>query len=303
MTRRQLQIALGVLWLLAGVLQMQRFMFTTGFAEQVIAPAGQGQPVFVSAPVHWASTVVAAHPVVWNVAFASIQLLLGVGLLVPRTARLALAGSIAWALGVWYVGEGLGGIASGHASLLTGAPGSALLYGVLSAAAWPRDRTGRDAPPGWLPLAWAAVWVGGAIFQLLPGQNGGADVSSSVTGGTAGAPAWLVHMTDSAGRWASGGGLSIVVALATLELFVGLGVLVRAVRLPALVLGMALALDLWVVGQHLGGLYSGQATDLNSAPLLILMGAAIARPRPARQGSGTGASSRTRNNAAMSLCS
>jgi hypothetical protein len=33
------------------------------------------------------------------------------------------------------------------------------------------------------------------------------------------------------------------------------------------------------VGQHLGGLYSGRATDLNSAPLLILMGAAIVRPR------------------------
>jgi hypothetical protein len=126
MTRRHLQVALGLLWLLDGALQAQAYMFTRGFATQVIAGAGQGQPGFVSAPIHWASTIIAAHPVVWNVPFAGFQLLLGVGLLVPRTARVTLAASIAWALGVWYLGEGLGGLASGHASLITGAPGSAL---------------------------------------------------------------------------------------------------------------------------------------------------------------------------------
>jgi hypothetical protein len=134
-TRRHLQVALGLLWLLDGALQAQPFMFTSGFATQVIAAAGQGQPGFVSAPVHWVSTVIAAHPVAWNVPFAAIQLMLGVGLLVPRTARLALAASIGWALGVWYLGEGLGGLASGHASLITGAPGSAVLYAV-----WPAPR-------------------------------------------------------------------------------------------------------------------------------------------------------------------
>jgi hypothetical protein len=279
MSRRQLQVALGVLWLVAAALQMQRFMFTTGFAEQVVAPAGQGQPVFVSAPVHWASAVIAAHPVIWNVPFAAIQLLLGVGLLMRSTARIALAGSIGWALGVWYLGEGLGGLASGHASLLTGAPGSALLYAVLAAAAWPRVDGARNAPAGWLPIAWAAVWVGGAFAQLLPGQNTGADVAVRLSARMDGAPGWLTHLAGSAGLFASSGGFPIVVGLAALELLVGAGSLVRAVRLPAVMLGIALALDFWVVGQHLGGLYSGRATDLNSAPLLILMGAAIVRPR------------------------
>jgi hypothetical protein len=160
MTRRRLQVALGLLRLLAGALQTQRFMFTRGFATQVIAPAAQGQPGFVSAPVHWVSTVVAAHPVAWNVPFAAIQLLLGVGLLVPRAARLALAASIAWALGVSYFGEGLSGLASGHASLLTGAPGSALVYALLAAAAWPRGDASREGPAPWLPFASAVVWVG-----------------------------------------------------------------------------------------------------------------------------------------------
>jgi len=83
--------------------------FTRGFATQVIAPAGHGQPGFVADPVHWAATVIAAHPVVWIAPFVAIQLLIGVALLVPRTARPALAASIAWSLGVWYLGEGLSG--------------------------------------------------------------------------------------------------------------------------------------------------------------------------------------------------
>src|SRR4051812_2026423 len=74
--RRHLQVALGLLWLLDGVLQAQHFTFTRGFATQVIAPAGHGQPGFVADPIHWASTVIAAHPVAWNVPFAAIQLLI-----------------------------------------------------------------------------------------------------------------------------------------------------------------------------------------------------------------------------------
>src|SRR6185312_8625776 len=101
-TRRRLQIALGLLWVLDGLLQAQPFMFTRSFATDVMAPAGQGQPGFVSAPVHWVATVIAAHPVAWNVPFAVLQLALGVGLLVPRTARVALAASIAWGVGVWF---------------------------------------------------------------------------------------------------------------------------------------------------------------------------------------------------------
>ncbi|HEX6714823.1 MAG TPA: hypothetical protein VF066_15640 [Thermoleophilaceae bacterium] len=275
MTRRHLQIALGALWLLAGVLQMQPFMYTRGFAEQIIAPAGQGQPGFVSAPLHLASTVIAAHPVAWNVSFAGIQLLIGAGLLVPRTARVALAASIAWGLGVWYLGEGLGGIARGHASLLTGAPGSAFLYAVLGVAAWPHEDASRERPAAWLPAAWAAVWVGGAVLQLLPGQNSGAAVASAVTSGSDGAPAWLARLADSAAGWAAGGGTAVVVGLALVEALVGVGSLVRVTRVPAVALGLALTLDFWVLGQQAGALYSGQATDPNSGPVLALMGIAV----------------------------
>src|SRR5207247_4436088 len=141
----------------------------------VLAPVGDGQPHFVAGPVHWGANIIAAHPVAWDVPFAIIQLLLGLGMLVPRTARLALAASLPWALGVWFFGEGLSGLASGSASLISGAPGSVAIYGVVALAAWPR-RGRSDVPPArWLPLAWASLWMGAAVLQLLPMNNSGAD--------------------------------------------------------------------------------------------------------------------------------
>jgi hypothetical protein len=272
-TRRHLQVVLGLFWLLDGVLQAQPFMFTRAFATELIAPVGEGQPGFVSGPVHLASTIVAANPVAWNVPFAAIQLLLGIGLLVPRTARLTLAASIAWALGVWYLGEGLSGMASGHASLITGVPGSALVYALLAAAAWPRqDGDGsREGPAPWLPFAWAGVWLAAAVLQALPGQNTGTAVGEALTAGTEGAPGWLASLDTSVGSWVAGHGLLMVIVLVAAEALIGVGALARRSRTPAVALGLILTLAFWVMGQDLGALYTGQSTDPNSGPLLAIM--------------------------------
>jgi hypothetical protein len=274
-TRRQIQIVLGFLWLLDGALQLQPFMLGTGFARQVIAPLAVGQPLVVAGPIRWAASTIAAHPVVWDVAFATTQLLIGLGLLVPRTARLALAASLPWVLGVWFFGEGLSGLAGGHASLLNGAPGAVLLYGVLALAAWPRRDRPDDAPARWLPLAWAVLWVGGAVFQALPGQNTGAAVADAVTGADAGAPHWLNRLETFVGDFASHHGLAVVVALVVVEALIGLAALHWRSRTVAAMAGFVMALAIWVVGQDFGQLYSGQATDPNSGPLIALMAVAV----------------------------
>ena len=77
-----------------------------------------------------------AQPVLANGAFALIQIALGLGILSRRFSRVALGASIVWALSVWFVGEGIGGLGAG-ATLLTGAPGAALLYAVIAVLAWP----------------------------------------------------------------------------------------------------------------------------------------------------------------------
>jgi hypothetical protein len=281
-TRRDLQIALGLLWLVDGGLQLQPFMLGSGFATQIIAPAAEGQPQVVADPVHWAASVIAAHPVACDVSFATVQLLLALGLLVPRTTRLALAASLPWSLGIWFFGEGLSGLASGHASLLTGTPGSVSLYALLALAAWPRREPSREAPARWLPLAWALLWIGGALFQALPGQNTGRAIAGALGSAAAGAPRWLDRLDTSAGAWIGHHGTPVVVALVAVEALIGLGALQRRSRAVAAAAGLALTIAIWVVGQDLGQLYSGQATDPNTAPLIALLAVALLAgpPRP-----------------------
>ncbi|MGH3223796.1 MAG: hypothetical protein ACRDPY_34820, partial [Streptosporangiaceae bacterium] len=233
-TRRGIQLALGLLWILDGALQLQPFMLGHGLATQVIAPAGHGQPWFVAAAVGWAAGLVAAHPAGWDSAFAAVQLLIGAALLARPLARAGLAACVGWAAGIWYLGEGLGGVASGHASLLAGAPGAALLYAVLALAAWPqppfRDGPGlrgltrmrADAPPaGWVPAAWAVLWTGSALLAALPGQGSAAGLAGEVAAGTAGAPAWLAHLDHALASALPGAGPTVVTTLVILEAGIG----------------------------------------------------------------------------------
>jgi hypothetical protein len=285
-TRRTLQVILGLFWLLDGGLQLQPFMLRASFARELIAPLGDGQPQFVAGPVHWAANIVAAHPVAWDVPFAAIQLMIGIGLLVPRTAKLALAASLPWALGVWFFGEGLSGLASGHTSLLNGAPGAALIYAVLALAAWPSRDPAHEAPAPWLPLVWAAVWIGGAIFQALPGQNTGSAVASAINGG---APGRLGRLDASLAGWAARHGTAVVVALVVAEALIGLGALRARSQRVAATGGLLLALAIWVVPQDVGQLYSGQATDPNTALILALLAiATLASSRAYVRGRGRG---------------
>src|ERR1044071_437790 len=84
--RRWLQLGLAALWLLDGVLQFQSVMFTRGFGQLPGAPAA-GNPALIADPVTWAARIIEQHPVPTNAAFATIQLLLGLGIAVRPTVR------------------------------------------------------------------------------------------------------------------------------------------------------------------------------------------------------------------------
>ena len=45
--------------------------------------------------------------------------------------------AISWALGVWWLGEGLGSVLTGTASPVNGAPGAVILYALLAVLLWP----------------------------------------------------------------------------------------------------------------------------------------------------------------------
>jgi hypothetical protein len=274
-TRRGVQITLGLLWLLDGALKFQPALLTSAFPRQVIAPAADGQPGFISWPVHEAAGLIGHAPALAVIVFGLIELALGAGLLHRRTARWALPASIGWALSIWFLGEGLGGLFGGGASLLTGAPGSSVMYAVVAVTVWPQ-RGGSPAgqrPARWAAAAWAAAWLGGAVLQLLPGADTNASLSMTLSMNASDAPGWLAALDNHLAAWVPWAGVSVIVDLVLLQAAVGLGVLAgRRTQRAAVLGGIALSLAFWVAGQGLGEFWSGMSTDPETAPLLILLG-------------------------------
>ena len=140
--RRALQLGLAGVWLLDALLQYQPVMFTRAFGQMLAATAA-GNPGVIARPITWDATLIEQHAVALNVVFATVQLLLGLGIALRPLTRFALAASVAWSLAVWWLGEGLGGVLNGTANPVSGAPGAVILYALLAVLLWPADRAGR----------------------------------------------------------------------------------------------------------------------------------------------------------------
>ena len=282
--RRVLQLAFGMIWLLDAALQFQSYMFTPAFPHQVIAPVGPGNPGWIADPVRWSAHLAATHVVALNAAFAMTQLLIALGLFTRATVRLALVGSVLWALGVWWMGEGLGGLLAGAQSPVMGAPGAAVLYVLISALLWPGSDP-LDAPVGAVAtpgrpralaarLAWLALWSGFALESLQAANRSPSALHDAVAGMAAGEPRWLQAVDHGAAAALAHRGTEASIALAVAFGLVALSVLGNtALRRVGLTAAIVLAVVIWVVGQNFGEIATGSATDPNTGPLLVLLAA------------------------------
>ena len=302
-TQRVLQIVLGLFWLLDAGLQFQPFMFSSNFTTTYLLNNAHNQPDIIRWIITNVGNFVGPHVAVWNTFFALIQVAIGLGLLFHRTVRPALAVSFFWAFGVWFFGEGLGLIFTGSASVLTGAPGSVFLYGLIGLMAWPRSApTGEVAEKepsvglasaaagqgigGTLTplLVWCGYWSLAAVLFLLPDNRTPTSVSSAITGMSSGEPSAYSHFLNTFGNHFGSGGVWTTWLLAVGSIVVGFGPLVFRRPTPFLAAGGLLATFFWVSGQGLGGIFTGSGTDPNTGPLIVLLALAMvpaALPDPA----------------------
>jgi hypothetical protein len=292
---RRLQLALAAFWAIDALLQLQPANFTRSLIFNTILGNAENQPQPIYGSLVWTSHLLAPYPVVLNIVIITVQLSIAAGLVWRRTTKAALGLSIVWALGVWWLGEGLGGIFAGKATLLVGAPGPAALYAVLALIAWPaRRRTGSAiASAGALGESaacrvWTVLWVGGATLRVVPfwfppvyALAGDFELSLNEE------PHWLFRINESLSHFAASAGLPLVIAIGIIEAVIGFGALTRH-RRPCLAAGMTLAAIYWVFGQQLAQLLTGDATDIAAGPLYILLALTIwPRTRCARRGDQT----------------
>jgi hypothetical protein len=303
-TRRGLEIALGGVWLLDGVLQFQPYMFTHAFFSDMLSMANMGLAGPVSTAIFKVTTLLTWQPVFWNALFATLQVAIGIGLIWGRTARLARLASIPWALGVWVIGEGVGALFMPGTSGLNGAPGAALLYAVLAVLLWPRRQDGAAdgsvvadgsvtadgqaaADAGLLGRrgalwCWAVLWAGLAALELGSANHSAVVPAGEASGIAEGEPGWLAAVNHQAARLLAGRGTAFAIVSGLAMLAIAMGVLHGRSRRVALATGIILAGLYGLAGQDFGGLLTGQATDPGTAPLLALLALALWPGQPAR---------------------
>jgi hypothetical protein len=151
--------------------------------------------------------------------------------------------------------------------------------------AWPRkshaDRAGdADRPARWLPAGWFVLWTATAAMSVLPAQNSADGLAGQALMGSLMSPDVLRRpefaLAQHAGRLSPTSAALVAGVLGLLQVAIAVGGFLRGrVRRAAAITGCAFALVCWVLGQGFGGITTGQATDLGTGPVLVLLAFAL----------------------------
>jgi hypothetical protein len=270
-------IALGLLWLVDGLLQLQPYFFHH-FIDGVVAPNASGQPGIIGDPITLIANVLKPVQAPFNAFAAIVEVAIGAALLTRRAIRPVLLVSFAWALGIWFTGEGLGGIFTGSTpNPFTGVIGTAPLYIVAGLLVWPREeRLGRTSGATGLlgrrgvRAIWALLWLGGAALWLFPSNDAPGALHDLLSGAPAGA-GWLASLHSSAASAVAGNGRGLAIALAIVSAAIGASVISSRTERIGLIASIPLLLIGWVLVEGFGSLLTGMATDVGTNPLMILL--------------------------------
>ena len=278
--QRTFQLILATIWLLDAVLQIQPFMFTrgsNGFSGMLNGLAS-GNPSWVAHTITWNGSIVYHAPILTNTFFALIQFVIGFGIVWKRSCKSALALSIVWALGVWWFGEGAGGIFQGNATPFGGGPGGVLFYAVLAVLLWPTEGSNlpfvaaRTVGLKAAKAIWLAVWGLLALLSVVGSGRSPQALHDLVAGMNNGEPGWLAHIDRVSASFLLSHGTPAAILLALVCLIVAAGVFLPAQTAQVtLVLAVAVFAVIWVAVQNFGGILAGGATDPNSGLLVIVL--------------------------------
>ena len=278
--QRSFQLVLATVWLLDAALQLQPFMFTRGSNgfSGMLNGLGAGNPSWIAHTITWNASNVYHQPILTNTVFAGSQFLIAFGIIYQRTIKPALALSIVWALGVWWFGEGLGGIFLGGATPFGGGPGGVLFYAVLAVLLWPSG--GSDLPfvaartvgVTVAKAIWVVAWGILAVLSLVGSGRSPQALHDLIAGLNSGQPGWLAHIDRSSESLFLHHGTTMAILLAFVCVVVAAGVFMPPKFAQAtVVLAIVSFALIWIAVQNFGGILAGGATDPNSGlPVIIL---------------------------------
>jgi hypothetical protein len=277
--KRKMLWGIALLWLIDAGLQAQPQMFTVDFVSNIMKPSIAINPSFMESLSKWTLGWISPHIAEFNWVFTCVQFFIAITLLVGLLRRhqtlikVGLLVSIGWGLSVWVFGEGTSGVFTGNGTLLTGAPGSVLLYVFIAVFYLLPDKWWQLSSRFCLPRdALAIIFLYGALAQVLtPGFWGSQGIAVLVEGQAAMAPSWMLSTLEPVVTLSHSdpilwNGLYSVALLAIAGLMFG-----RKPKTVGFVLLGIVLLAMWYWGQAIGGVFSGMGTDPNTPPLFALM--------------------------------
>lgn len=295
---RLLRLGLSLLWIIAGLLQMEPDMFTTDFYKfypsnimpSYLQQLASDQPSWLGAVIHWGSVAWGHAPVMFNWFVIALQCGIGLSLGLARSRRFTRAVlilSIGWSCVVWVFGEGLGNVVSSdNPGYLSATPGAVFLYLVaavlllLPYGYWTSGQVSR-----WIRRGLGVVWLAWAVVQAaIPSYWSGTTLMSAyANAGALSQPTWMSQPIISYSLWleqhAVAGNLILSVIMA------GLGIASLSFEWNRFVLAISLLFLFWTwwFVEDFGAVFSGLTTDLNIAPILGLMVVCGYLMRPTRR--------------------
>ncbi len=271
--KRRISSYLGAIWIADALLQIQPVMFTEDLVSSVIQTNKALLPSVLTPYFESAARYISQDPQAWNVIFAILQFLIGSLLLSSShlPVKLCLCISIPWSLAVWFEGEGLGGIFAGGLSVLSGFPGAALLYVVVSVMLLLPDHfwlsTDRFSPVRDAP---SVFWFPAAIQQSLPSFWAPVADSAQIINNASYPPPMAYAVSDVALVFAHFGWIANAFLVAAM-LSISFGTYGEHSVIYAYYPLFALTLFIWIFVEGIGGIFTGIATDLNTGPLILLL--------------------------------
>jgi hypothetical protein len=258
---RKFLIILGSIWLLDGFMQFKPLMLTQNFVTSVIWPNTWYQPMDIAYPIYSAGKIILSNVAVFDIIFGSIQLAIGLLLIIGKYTKAVIIFSVIWSVAVWWIGEGFGSLFTGQASLLTGAPGAVILYALVGIILYP-SRNPERAEMNSRKIAGYALgflFILGFILQMQPYYFLSRNVTWNLSVN------WFIGMS---------GFQSLIfdVFIAGMFLCTGIGFIIFKNRKNTFsYISIALSIFIWVPGEMFGQIYTGLGTDPNSGVILLLL--------------------------------
>ena len=258
---RKFLIILGSIWLPDGLMQFKPLMITQSLVTSVIWPNTWYQPLDIAYPIYSAGKIILSNVAAFDIIFGSIQVAIGLLLIVGKYTKAVIIFSVIWSFAVWWIGEGFGSLFTGQASLLTGAPGAVILYALVGIILYPsRNRERAEINSSKMAgYALGFIFILGFILQMQPYYFMSRNVTWSLSVN------WFVAMS---------GFQSIIfdVFIAGIFLYTGIGFIIFKNRNNTFsYISMALSIFIWVPGEMFGHIYTALGTDPNSGVILLVL--------------------------------